>query len=88
MPSFPELPGEEIMEIIVMLEKSLANKRLARFPVQTLAKKKKIAAPHTGRRWALGVPTAYLSLPTFGYMPTFRADPVILGMKQNEVIWT
>lgn len=50
MPSFPELPGEEIMEIIVMLEKSSANKSLASFPVQTLAKKKKIAAPHTGSR--------------------------------------
>lgn len=41
MPSFPELPGEEIMEVIVMLEKSSANKSLASFPVQTLAKKKK-----------------------------------------------
>lgn len=48
MPSFPELPGEEIMEIIAMLEKSLANKGLARFPVQGLAKeKKKITEPHT-----------------------------------------
>lgn len=89
MPSFPELPGEEIMEIIAMLEKSLANKGLARFPVQGLAKeKKKITEPHTWCRWALEVPIAYLRSPTFGYVPTFRADPVILGMKQNEVIWT
>lgn len=41
MPSFPELPREEIMEIILMLEKRLANKNLARFPVQSLTKKKK-----------------------------------------------
>ena len=41
MPSFPELHGEEIMEIIVMLgKKSLANKNLVRFPVQVLTKRK------------------------------------------------
>ena len=41
MPSFPELPGEEIKEIIVMLgKKSLANKNLVRFPVQVLTKRK------------------------------------------------
>lgn len=44
---FSRTPREEIMEIIVMVEKSLANKGSARFPEQFPAKPKKIAKPYT-----------------------------------------
>lgn len=71
---FSWTPREEIMEIIVMVEKSLANKGSARFPEQFPATQKIIGKPHTWCRWALEVLIAYLNSTTCGSMPTFRAD--------------
>lgn len=45
MLSFPELPAEEVMEIIVRL-KNVTHNNLARFPTQSFVEKKELTEPH------------------------------------------